>query len=403
MQQIKIQNMALIGATGRNVGKTTLACALIERLRQQFTVIGVKVTTVDTKDGLCPRGGHGCGTCASLEGNYEIVEESHSEGQKDTQLMRQAQAARVFWIKALRSHLHEATLALLERVDQGCVIVCESTGLRAHVEPGLFLLTDSESVTDPRPSAQEFRHLADRVLCFDGQGFDTCVEGFSFDGAQWHYPAQATCVILAGGASRRMGRDKSMLPVQGTSLLQHILQQVEPHFDKIIINSNTPELHQFPGVRIVTDPEKGRGPLMGIHTALQMSRHSHNFVIACDIPVVDVHLARHLLRLAPDYDAVIPRSGAGFFEPLFAVYNRSLLEAMKQTLAQGRNKILDALESRKVLYVDLSELQAQSLMNLNTQADYRCFIEMLEKRRTRTAKKKNRTLNDGKSDYKTTG
>lgn len=383
VQMLKIPNMVLIGATGRNVGKTTLACALIRRLRQQFTVVAVKVTTVDAKEGPCPRGGHGCGTCGSLAGDYEIVKEGQSEGHKDTQLMRQAQAQQVYWIKALREHLGEAIQNLLIRVDKNCVIVCESTGLRAHVEPGLFLLTDSESVTDPRPSAREFRHLADRVLCFDGQRFDASVERFSFDGSQWHYPVKASCVILAGGSSRRMGRDKSMLPVQGTSLIQHILQQVETHFDEVIVSSNTPELHEFSGVRIVSDPEKGRGPLMGIYTALQVSRHLHNFVIACDIPVVDVQLARHLLKLASDYDAVIPRSESGFFEPLFAVYNRSLLEAMKQTLAQGRNKILHALETSQVLYVDLSELQAQSLMNLNTRDDYHAFIEMLDKRRAR--------------------
>jgi molybdopterin-guanine dinucleotide biosynthesis protein A len=383
MQMIKTPNMVLIGATGRNVGKTTLACALIRRLRKEFTVIAVKVTTVDAKDGPCPRGGRGCGTCASLEGNYEIIEESKNEGDKDTHLMRKAQAAQVYWVKALRSHLREAVQSLLSRVGNDCVIVCESTGLRAHVEPGLFLMTDSQSVTDPRPSARQLGHLAERRLSFDGQEFDAPVDRFHYDGGHWHYPAQASCVILAGGASRRMGQDKSMLPVQGTSLIRHILEQVEMHFDEIIISSNTPEAHQFPGVKLVSDPEKGRGPLMGIFTALQASSHSANFVIACDIPMVDACLAKYLVNLAQDYDAVIPRSGPGFFEPLFAVYKRSLLDDMEKTLAQGRNRILDALEASQVLYVDLSELQAQSLLNLNTQHDYHSFIEMLEKRRAR--------------------
>ena len=122
---------------------------------------------------------------------------------------------------------------------------------------------------------------------------------------------------------------------------------------------------------------------MGIFTALQASSHAMNFVIACDIPMIDTHLAKHLLRLSQGYDAVIPRSGSGFFEPLFAVYRRSLLGDMEKTLAQGRNRILDALKASQVLYVDLSELQAQSLMNLNTRDDYHAFIEMLEKRRAR--------------------
>lgn len=383
MKMIKIPNMVLIGASGRDVGKTTLACALIRSLRQRFAVIAVKVTTVDSTDGPCPRGGRGCGTCASLRGPFEIIEESRDEGNKDTHLMRRAHATRVYWIKALRDHLAEALRSLMERVGQDCVVVCESTGLRLHVEPGLFLLTDRDSVSDPRPSARQVAHLADRVLSFDGHRFDVCVDHITFDGSQWHCPAQAACVVLAGGASRRMGQDKSMLQVQGTSLAQHILQQVQCHFDEVIISSNSPDLHQFPGVKIVSDLEPGRGPLMGIYAALKVSTHVHNFVIACDIPVIDMHLVRHLLKLAPDYDAVIPRSGPGLFEPLFAVYKRFLLEAMKNTLAQGRNRILDALAGCKVQYVDLSALQAQSLMNLNTKDDYQRFIETMTKRRAR--------------------
>jgi len=174
-----------------------------------------------------------------------------------------------------------------------------------------------------------------------------------------------------------------MLPVQGTSLIRHVLQQVEPHFDELIISSNTAQTHQFSGVKLVSDSEPGRGPLMGIFTALQASSHPVNFVIACDIPVVDTQLAKQLVKLSQGYDAVIPRSGPGFFEPLFAVYQRSLLGDMAKTLAQGKNRILDALETSQVRYVDLSKLQAQWLMNLNTRDDYQAFIEMLEKRRAR--------------------
>ena len=158
-------------------------------------------------------------------------------------------------------------------------------------------------------------------------------------------------------------------------MIQHVLDQVRPHFDEIIVSSNTPEVHQFPGIKTVSDREQGRGPLMGIATALQASSHFTSFVVACDMPNVDTTLVRHMLRQAHCYDAVVPRSCKGFLEPLFAVYNRPMLPFIEESLAQGKNKVQDVVTLGRVLYVDLSEEQQRSLLNLNTKQEYTRFRE----------------------------
>ena len=65
MTMLKIPGMLLIGSAGANAGKTHFACALIEKFRKVHKVIAIKVTTITEKDGNCPRGGKGCGVCAS--------------------------------------------------------------------------------------------------------------------------------------------------------------------------------------------------------------------------------------------------------------------------------------------------------------------------------------------------
>ena len=454
---IDIPNMVLIGATGRNVGKTTLACELIERLRSRFRVIGVKVTAADDEQGNARTGSKGRGCCDDLRGPFEIIEEQNAAGNKDTCLMLRAQAAKVYWVKSLRSHLAEAVKALLARVGRDCVLVCESTGLRSVVRPGLFLLADhaktarlcrktpssareraifssgkacperqrgeleagdvdfivdaagcgqadNSGCLDPtvaataadktiqekgplearsdfsaeprsRPSAEQVRQWVDRVVCFEGQGFDIDLDNIRYDAERWYCPAKASCIILAGGRSRRMGQDKSLLPLKGKPMIQHVLDQVRPHFEEIIVSSNTPEVHQFPGIKTVSDHEQGRGPLMGICTALQACSHDTSFVVACDMPNIDITLMRQMLRQAYRYDAVIPRANQRFLEPLFAVYNRPMLYIIEESLAEGKNTVQDVVTLGNVLYVDLSEEQQRALLNLNTKQEYTRFRE----------------------------
>jgi len=84
---------------------------------------------------------------------------------------------------------------------------------------------------------------------------------------------------------------------------------------------------------------------------------------------------RYMLRQAYRYDAIIPRSNQRFLEPLFAVYNRSMLGVIEENLAQGKNKVQDVVTLGNVLYVDLSEEQQRSLLNLNTKQEYTRFRE----------------------------
>ena len=95
----------MIGSAGANVGKTELACALIKKLGRTTDITGIKVTTIRAKDGECPRGGQGCGVCSSLDEDFDIMEETDSDTEKDTSRLLAAGAKRVFWLRVMKQRL----------------------------------------------------------------------------------------------------------------------------------------------------------------------------------------------------------------------------------------------------------------------------------------------------------
>lgn len=359
----------MIGATGRNSGKSTLACRLIERHTRTADVVGVKVTTIRERGiGECPRGGEGCGACSSLEGDWAITEELGQHPDKDTGRMRTAGARRVYWLRVCQEHLEDGFRALLETVGPDAPVICEATGARQVVLPGLFLMALDPGTDDIKPSAVGVRHLADREVLFDGTEFDLPLETVQWHNGRWTLRRAATAIIMAGGRSTRMGVDKALLAVNGVPLISRIVDQLRPHFAEILISANDPEKLAFLRLPVVVDREPDQGPLMGISSALAAAQHELCFVTACDIPELDLDLVAELFRHAKDHDAVVPRQDEQkFFEPLFALYRKRFADAADAVLASGRRKIWLAYERCRVAYVDLDAGSAP--FNINTPED----------------------------------
>ena len=365
--------MIMIGAGGRNVGKTEFACSLIRKFSSQHDIVGVKVTTIDRANGSCHRGSDGCGVCAALESNYCITEETDSQSGKDTCRMLAAGAKKVFWLRVLKRHLKEGANALQAAIGADAVCVCESNSLRSIVEPGLFFMFKDAGSKKCKPTAANVQEHADRTVLFDGSSFGIDLTDIDLIDGKWVYKMQATAIIMAGGRSRRMGQDKAILDINGIPVIKYVMNQVRSHFDQILVSSNNILKHSLPGARVIPDEIANKGPLAGIVSALRVSRNDINFVIACDIPEVDIGLVRRLIRESKDFDAVLPQTGPSHFEPLFAVYKKSTLAAIDESIIAGNYKILNPLEKCKVKYVELSG--ADQFKNLNTMNDYLQFVK----------------------------
>jgi len=183
-----------------------------------------------------------------------------------------------------------------------------------------------------------------------------------------------TIAIQAGGESRRMGRNKALLPLAGRSLIEHLLARLEGLGDEILITTNRPQDYSFLGLRLVSDLVPGIGALSGLHAALAAAHGRSVLVLACDMPFISRPLLEHLVGLAPQADVVIPLHGDKY-EPLHAVYNpRNCLPALENALAAGAKRLISFFPQVKVLPVEESELSrldpyGLSFFNINTPED----------------------------------
>jgi molybdopterin-guanine dinucleotide biosynthesis protein A len=371
-EMIKLDSMLMIGSAGANVGKTELACALIKKFGKTTDITGIKVTTIRAKDGECPRGGQGCGVCSSVDGDFDIMEESDSNSQKDTARLLAAGAKRVFWLRVKKKSLEKGLTCLLDIMGRDVVSICESNSLRQVVEPGLFLMVKGRDSKTWKSSARGVKKYADGIIITGPRGFDSDLDRIKLISGKWKLQEQATAIIMAGGGSSRMGIAKSMLLIKNQPIIKHICDQLRGTFSQILISTDDVEKYAFLGFDCVPDKIAGQGPLMGIATSLQASANELNFVVACDIPHIDIRVVRKMLAEAVAVDMVIPTTDSDKYEPLFAVYRKSSLEAINEVLSSGARKISDAFALCRVKYI---KLKTEQLTNLNTMAEYEEYRE----------------------------
>ena len=178
----------------------------------------------------------------------------------------------------------------------------------------------------------------------------------------------ATAIVLAGGNSSRVGRDKAMLKIDGVPIIERIVRQLEPRFSEILIGARSKSDYRFFKRRVVADRIPGQGPLMAIASCLEISSNDLNFVVSCDVPDLPYDLIDRLLQEASQGDGAVPVRDGSRYEPLFAVYRKSMLVAANEALTRGDRKVISMYPGRAIREVHLDN--RVEIRNLNTIADY---------------------------------
>ena len=186
-----------------------------------------------------------------------------------------------------------------------------------------------------------------------------------------------TGIILAGGRSRRLGRDKAVEPFDGQPLIRRVFERVAPLTDEIVVvvadAARGRALPLDAGHRVAVDIYPDGGSLGGIFSGLSAAANDWGLVVACDMPFLNRQLLEFMLTQRADCDAVVPRPGA-FPEPTHALYSRACLPHIEARLQANDLKIAGFFEEVRVRYLEEGEVrqfdpQLLSFFNVNSPED----------------------------------
>ncbi len=185
-------------------------------------------------------------------------------------------------------------------------------------------------------------------------------------------------IVLCGGESRRMGRDKASLPFGLWTLLECVVNRVSEVARPVVVVAATgqtlPPLADH--IQIVRDPVPGRGPLQGISAGLHAlnGKADFAFVTSCDSPFLAPGWVQRLFELLGDYACAVPFVD-GHLQPLSAIYRLDVLPQIDRMLATAVARPLSLFDLAPTRRVDEAELRDidpsfETVRNINTQEDY---------------------------------
>jgi molybdenum cofactor guanylyltransferase len=182
-------------------------------------------------------------------------------------------------------------------------------------------------------------------------------------------PSGRAGFVLVGGRSRRMGRDKALLPYRGATLARYVAGQVERAAGSVALVGD-PALYGGLGYPVIRDLAPGAGPLGGICSALRSSAARWNLVLACDMPRVTAAFLSVLLDEAERSaaDCLLPAGPSGRPEPLCGVYHQRCLPPLAEAFAHGVRAVVEGLAAVRVQILPVSG--EDLFANCNTAGDW---------------------------------
>lgn len=194
-----------------------------------------------------------------------------------------------------------------------------------------------------------------------------------------------TAIILTGGKSSRIGKDKSLLILQGKTLLDRVIDLTTQVFETTILS--VAGKSQYPEISLekVEDLIQGSGPLVGIYSALMKSESERNFVISCDMPFVNQNLVAFLKEYKSDKLVIIPYANKRL-HPLCGIYSQKLLPYLKEYIeinidefrTLGKNKSLSLKNFLSGIPFEIINVEdklkgynSMLFFNINTIDDYK--------------------------------
>ena len=193
-----------------------------------------------------------------------------------------------------------------------------------------------------------------------------------------------TAIILTGGKSSRMGRPKALLPFGNEPLIAQIVRTLKRKFTQIVVVAAPGQDLPVLPAKVVRDEVAYQGPVGGIYYGLKAANESAAFVTSCDAVFLSLPLIAHLTSQIPHNDVVVPY-WQNRFQPLHAVYRRSVLPLLKEQLERGELRpifLYDRVRTCKVGEEEIRRFDPEGLsfFNMNAPEDYAQALRLWHRR-----------------------
>jgi len=190
-----------------------------------------------------------------------------------------------------------------------------------------------------------------------------------------------TGIILAGGKSRRMGRNKAFIDSGGVPFFERVYRVFKEIFSEIIIVTNDVLPFERYEAILQRDIILNKGALGGLYTGLLHSSNYQAFCSACDMPFLNPRVIEYMTQERDEYDVIVPKTHDGL-HPLHAIYSKKCLNPMRQLLDRDDLRIVDFFGQVRVRYIEEMEIREfdphmRSVINVNTEEEMEAVRNIL--------------------------
>ena len=178
---------------------------------------------------------------------------------------------------------------------------------------------------------------------------------------------------MAGGKSSRMGSDKSLMILNGKTLIEYSIDALKPLCEIVMISSNN-FIYDYTGCEVWPDELPDGSPMIGIYSCLKRSQTEFNIILSCDMPLINTSLLEYLLENASDSDITVPIHGNNLIEPLCGIYKQTCLPVLKSYIDKGNYRLNESIRSTSHRLVTIDHqtpgFSENLFSNINTQDDF---------------------------------
>jgi molybdopterin-guanine dinucleotide biosynthesis protein A len=184
---------------------------------------------------------------------------------------------------------------------------------------------------------------------------------------------QLTAVILAGGQSRRMGKNKALLTLHGQTFLERLQAAARPLVQTVALIDNGALADVWTG-RVWRDRYTGQGPVAGLETALYHCQTPYILALSCDLPLLSTEVLAYLLAQSQPQQSTI-FSLQGRWQPLVGVYAKAQHRCFENALQNEQLRLMRVLQALSLHVCPCPAHWARHLSNINTPTAYQQLLD----------------------------